>query len=199
MVPSAGSRLNATCTTSSARTTARTPGVHQRPDGSSVRLSVTAVTGTTGDVHEDLRHTSRLVHVPSGSTSVRVKVPVVRDGLDEETERFDLGLTDAEGLRISGQAVEVAVQDRDRPPKVAGEPVTVAEGNGRREIDEHLGAAGKDQELAAQAPLVMGKHHMVEWHPGRPRGGNMRNHAQHRQSPLPASLDAHLRLRTWPE
>jgi peptidoglycan/xylan/chitin deacetylase (PgdA/CDA1 family) len=75
----------------------------------SVRLSVTS---ETGRVRDDLRLRSKVLTIPAGATAVRVRIPVRRDGLDEQTERFTLS---------------VAVEDRDPPPTVSGEPVAVVE------------------------------------------------------------------------
>jgi hypothetical protein len=116
------------------------PGDRRVREGGTLRATITlatpagrdttvrlAVTGAAGPVDDDLRHAAQLVRIPSGATSVRVRLPVRRDGLDEATERFSLGLAEPRGVEVSGTVVEVAVLDRDRPPKVDGQPVTVPE------------------------------------------------------------------------
>jgi peptidoglycan/xylan/chitin deacetylase (PgdA/CDA1 family) len=90
----------------------------------SVRLSVDS---DTGSVSKDLDLRTRVVRVPAGTIIVPVTVPVVRDRLDEPTERFELGLRRGVGVRPRAGTVTVVVKDRDRPPRVSGEPVTVAE------------------------------------------------------------------------
>jgi peptidoglycan/xylan/chitin deacetylase (PgdA/CDA1 family) len=90
----------------------------------SVRL---ALTGDTARPSEDLKVRTRTVRVPAGTLSREVRIRAVRDGLDEATERFDVGLARGQGVRLGGEPVTAVIKDRDRPPRVAGEPASTTE------------------------------------------------------------------------
>jgi len=90
----------------------------------SVRLSVDS---DTGSVSKDLDLRTKVVRVPAGAISVPVTVPVVRDRLDEPTERFELGLERGTGVRPGSDTVTAVVKDRDRRPRVSGEPASTTE------------------------------------------------------------------------
>ena len=117
-----------------------TPKDRRIREGRSLRLTVslskpagrpTAVRvelkGRTASLDKDLRRPDSVVRIPAGALVAHVAVPVVRDTLDEPTERFEVLLTGPEGVRLSGKPITVRVEDRDPPPRVSGEDTSVTE------------------------------------------------------------------------
>ncbi|WP_460716690.1 polysaccharide deacetylase family protein [Nocardioides dilutus] len=90
----------------------------------SVRL---AVSGGTASPSDDLAIRTRTVRLPAGTLSKEVRIPVVRDGLDEATERFDVSLASGQGVDLDAEPVTAVIRDRDRPPRVSGEPASTTE------------------------------------------------------------------------
>lgn len=90
----------------------------------SVRLTIDS---DAGSASKDLDLRTRLVRVPAGAMEVPVTARVVRDRLDEATERFVLGLEAGTGVRPGTATVTAVVKDRDRPSRVSGEPASTTE------------------------------------------------------------------------
>lgn len=90
----------------------------------SVRVAADSDGGSPG---KDLDLPATEVLVPVGRISVPLRVPVVRDHLDEETERFRLRVASGSGVSPGDAVTTVVVQDRDRPPGVSGAPVSLPE------------------------------------------------------------------------
>ncbi len=89
-----------------------------------VRLRARSLTARPG---ADFQPTDTRVRIPAGARSVSVSVPVLRDRLDEPTERFRLTLSQPRGLRLDLADVTVVVTDRDPEPVVRGVDVSVPE------------------------------------------------------------------------
>jgi peptidoglycan/xylan/chitin deacetylase (PgdA/CDA1 family) len=89
-----------------------------------VRLTTHDLSARAGADFERRRVTVRF---PAGSTRRVVRIPVLRDGLDERPERFEVGLSHPFGVTLGRDHRRVRVVDRDRPPRVRLADVAVAE------------------------------------------------------------------------
>lgn len=107
-----------------------------RPAAAVVRLSGPAGRDTTvrltvsaGTARSDLDYTrpARSIVIPAGRLSAQVRIPVLRDRLDEPTEGFGLRLAEPAGVRLGGGPVQVIVLDADPEPRVSLVDTRVAE------------------------------------------------------------------------
>jgi peptidoglycan/xylan/chitin deacetylase (PgdA/CDA1 family) len=90
----------------------------------SVRLKLK---GRTASLTQDVTRPEPLLRIPAGALSAVVSVPVLRDDLDEPTERFRVRLVRPDGVRLEGRPVNVVVEDDDPPPAVSGEATAATE------------------------------------------------------------------------
>jgi peptidoglycan/xylan/chitin deacetylase (PgdA/CDA1 family) len=97
-----------------------------KPAGRAVWVRVTTRDGTATGGH-DFRPVARRLRIPAGATSAVMTIPVVRDRLDERTERFTVLLTRAFGVSLATREARVRIADRDPEPVVRGRAVSVAE------------------------------------------------------------------------
>ena len=89
-----------------------------------VRLVTRSRSARRGADFTDRRMT---VTFPAGSTRRRVRIPLLRDGLDEPTERFEVTIDRPRGLTLGRASRVVRITDRDPQPTVSGVDLAVEE------------------------------------------------------------------------
>ena len=89
-----------------------------------VRLDTVAGTARPGT---DFTARHALVRFPAGAIRRQVSIPVLRDGLDEPTERFAVLLSRPSGLTLGTARGVVVVADRDPAPAVRAMDLDVVE------------------------------------------------------------------------
>lgn len=97
-----------------------------KPPGRATAVRV-KLKGRTASLGKDIERPSGLVRIPAGSLSARVSMPVVRDAIDEPSERLEARLVRPDGVRVAGDRVRVVIEDRDPAPSVTGEDTDVTE------------------------------------------------------------------------
>jgi peptidoglycan/xylan/chitin deacetylase (PgdA/CDA1 family) len=97
-----------------------------KPPGraTSVLFRTRSRTATAG---KDVERIARRVMIPAGRLSTRVRIPVIRDGIDEYAERFEVTIGRPRGVRIGDGTAVSRIADADPPPVVRGVDRTVTE------------------------------------------------------------------------
>ncbi len=98
-----------------------------------VRLTTRSRTATSG---ADFAGRSVVLRFPAGTTKQIVRIPVLRDRVDEATERFDVTLSQGVGVRLGTSKDDVVVTDRNALPSV---------GVLERRVAEPVGAPVRDE------------------------------------------------------
>lgn len=97
-----------------------------KPPGrpTSVLLRTRSRSATVG---EDVERVRRRVTIPAGDLSVRVRIKVPRDGMDEYAERFEVTIGRPRGVRIEDGSAIARITDVDLPPWIHGVSGAVTE------------------------------------------------------------------------
>lgn len=97
-----------------------------RPAGraTSVLLRTRSGSATVG---QDVPRVATRVTVPAGRLTARIRVPVLRDGIDELTERVEVALSRPQGVVIGRRTALARLVDVDPEPVIDGLALQVAE------------------------------------------------------------------------
>lgn len=90
----------------------------------SVLLRTRSRSATVG---QDVARIERRVRIPAGALSVRVRIPALKDGVDERRERFEVTIGRPRGVRVGDGTALARIRDIDRAPRILGVDASVPE------------------------------------------------------------------------